>query len=106
MHSAHLHHLPQTSTPEKERRGSDFGLRVLRLSPSQLPKAACTLAALAVTPVPHPVFTHNFPCRLATIPGGPEVGTNPAPRAQQVLPCPYLAQYTDRQLPREQVVQA
>ena len=44
--------------------------------------------------VPSPVFTHSFPGRPATIPGGPEVGTHPAPRGQQVLPCLYLAQET------------
>ena len=79
-------------------------LRIPRLSPSQLPSAA--LAAPAVMPVPSPVFTHSFPCRPVTVPGGPEVGTHPAPRTQQVLPCPYLAQDTDRGLLHEQAGQA
>ena len=67
-------------------------LRIPRLSPSQLPSAA--LAAPAVTPVLSPVFTHSFPCRPATIPGGPEVWTHPTPTAQQVLGHLYLAQGT------------
>ena len=57
-------------------------------------------------PVPSPIFTYSFPCRPATVPGGPEVWTHPTPRAQQVLPCPYLAQDTDRWLIREQGGQA
>ena len=64
------------------------------------------LAAPAVTLVPSPVFTHSFPCRLATVPGGPEVDIHPAPRAQQVLPHLYLAQDTDRWLLCEQGGQA
>ena len=56
--------------------------------------------------VPRPVFTHSFPGRSATVPGGPEVGMHPAPRAKQVLLLLYLAQETDSRLLHEQGGQA
>ena len=57
-------------------------------------------------PVPRPVFTHSFPGRPATVPGGPEIDTHRTPRAQQVLLLLYLARDTDRWLLHEQGGQA
>ena len=86
----------QVDSFRSEPRGSNRGTQ------NPLPSAS----PRAHTPVPSPVFTHSFPGRPATNCGGPDVGTHPAPRARQVLPCLYLAQDTDRRHLSEHVGQA